>query len=152
MTGKILHHTALVTDSSTVRVVEEGVETWRGPILELERMNCFDDEECANLRSALHQTGRYVSGGGAGTLVTVQLVGRYLVTVIGAADVETRFFPTEAVAVAIAERAFRKSEGMAAVTVLDLEAGETVVNLSPPILQRDLLAISSLLNPSQRVA
>jgi hypothetical protein len=139
---------ALITDSSQVRCLDGGTEVWRGDLATLERENCFDDQECAELRSALFETGRY----GGGHALIVELVGRYAVTVIDGEGSSVRYFPTIGVAIAQANRIFRKSEGTSIVVVNDLEAGEAISSQFMPILDRDLLAISSLLNPSQRVA
>jgi hypothetical protein len=148
MTTSILQHPALIHDGSKVRVLDGGSEVWRGTVLELEQTNQFDDEECAHLRVALFETGKY----GGGPSLTVELLGRFVVTVIGHLGTETRYSPTIANALSIADRAFRKSEGTAVVTVFDLESCEAIATKFLPVFERDLMAISMLLNPSRRVA
>jgi hypothetical protein len=66
-------------DSAIVVVTEangngtDPVEAWRGRLAQLEADNCFDAEEISDLRKALRRDGRYVTGGGAAALFTVEL-------------------------------------------------------------------------------
>lgn len=54
-----------ITDDTQIRALISGREAWTGTVAELEERNCFDRDECAGLRAALHAEGVYVDPKGS---------------------------------------------------------------------------------------
>lgn len=75
-----------IGDKAIVRVLDDaGREQWRGSLVQFERDNQFSDEEAVFFRTALHRSGRWVTGGGAAPVYVVEIVSAgYIVTAISA--------------------------------------------------------------------
>jgi hypothetical protein len=108
---------------------------WFGTLLEFERVNSFDDAECAHMRAALLQDGRYFFGGGAAPVYVVEVGGRYALFIASTEGHRTRRFDSLTLAVAIAMRKCAVAPIGVAAVITDLETSETIWQYAPPTFQ-----------------